>query len=1074
MAGSNRAMVIRILANMQGVERALRETRAQVTATAKSLSTNFGNAIKNNSLLLQRMATVGAAAFAAMVAASVKAASDFESSFTGVIKTVGEAEAAAAGLSGALRQMATEIPININALNKIAESAGQLGIRAENIVSFTNVMADLGVTTNLSGTEAATSLARLANITGLSQDEFSNLGSAIVDLGNNFATTEAEITEFALRIAGAGEVAGLTEAQILATGAAMSSVGVKAEAGGTAVQKVLLNMTEAVATGNASLAIFAATSGQTADQFARSFRVDAAGAFTAFVEGLGRSGDDAFKILDELNLKDQRLIRSFLSLSNAGGLLADAMDTSTAAFAENTALAKEAEIRHATFGSQVTLLKNSVQDLAISIGTELLPVIKTSVTEFKTWADGLRDSGVVVEFASNSASVLEFTMKLLGPTLEVIAGNVKIVTSQMELFGVGMDVARDSLKFWSLGLIDFKTASEQAEEAQRQVIDAAFEQTAQLTRAAIAAAKHTERMQDWQGANLDLIPTVDDVTSAADREKAAVTRLTQEIKQMVLEERRLDLSFREGTIAVEDQWMQLGTLTTRVLATSEEFKNLDVVIPQVTQNLVDLESVANSTGKAAEDAAKTIGDAFRDTLGDLNNIFQAAFEGGGGLGGAFSSLSTNLTGGLLSLIPGIGPVIGQFAGAIAGGFKSLFGGIFGGASEAQLAARELVKSFTDEFVAGLNSAQLAEAAAAGFENIADAALTVGVRDLFVAAGKSAAEGEAAVARLWDAIRDGGPAAVEAALASIQEVSDAAENLANLQIAIAEREVILQQVLQDGVAAFQAFKESGLAAGVEIPEAFRVMLEAAELLKDELVGPLINGAIAAGNSLKSLDTIGQISGKNFAQFGAAMKAAFNKAVAGGASAEAALEAMRPAIATLILLQDKYKFTVDDGTQALLDQGREAGITGAEAVTAADRQLEATNNLITSLERMVEIFTNALPRGIGAVNTEIGRIPRRVNIDVGFDFDDFNFDFPEGFVSGRHGTGGRFVDFGAGTPAILHGRERIVTEQEGRTEATGMRDVTAAIRTLDRNMRDRALRNESVLPEAIKAAIEQGLA
>ncbi len=112
--------------------------------------------------------------------------------------------------------MSKEIPASASAIAEVAEAAGQLGIEVPNILGFTRVMIDLGEATNLSSDEAATSLARLANITGMSQIDFDKLGSTIVALGNNLATTESEIVAMGgLRLAGAGSQIGLTEAQIM-------------------------------------------------------------------------------------------------------------------------------------------------------------------------------------------------------------------------------------------------------------------------------------------------------------------------------------------------------------------------------------------------------------------------------------------------------------------------------------------------------------------------------------------------------------------------------------------------------------------------------------------------------------------------------------------------------------------------------------------------------------------------------------------------------------------------------------------------------------------------------------------
>lgn len=339
-------------------------------------------------------ALIGASTAAAIATISVKAAIDFESSFAGIRKTVSATEAQFATLEKGMRELAKTIPVNVNELNKIGEAAGQLGIKTENILDFTKVMAELGVTTNLTSDQAATALARLANITQLPQTEFDRLGSTIVALGNNLATTEAEIVEFGLRLAGAGNQIGLTEAQILSIGAALSSVGIEAEAGGSAFSKLFIQLATAVETGNEQLAIFANIAGESIGEFQRMFEEDAAGAVQAFVNGLGdiqESGGSIIAILEELEITEVRMRDAILRAVGAGDLLNKSLEIGSKAWEENNALQREAEQRFKTTQSQLALLRNRVGDIAITIGQSLLPEINKVVKDFEEWLEKNED-----------------------------------------------------------------------------------------------------------------------------------------------------------------------------------------------------------------------------------------------------------------------------------------------------------------------------------------------------------------------------------------------------------------------------------------------------------------------------------------------------------------------------------------------------------------------------------------------------------------------------------------------------------------------------------------------------------
>jgi TP901 family phage tail tape measure protein len=323
-----------------------------------------------------------------------RAAVRFESDFAGVAKTFPGTEAQLAGVRTELRLLTREIPSTSGELSGIAESAGQLGIQAGSVTEFTETIAKLGETSNLVGEEGATQLARFANITQMPQDQFDELASVVVELGNKLASTEAEIAEFGLRIAGAGDVAGLSEAEILAVGAALSSVGINAEAGGTAISRTMIEIASAAELGGEAVDGFAQVAGMTAEQFTKQWKSDPAAALVAFVEGLGRieeQGGSTFATLEALGITEQRQRDALLRASGAGDLLRQSLALATDEMRNADALTNEYNRRLATTESQMGLARNAVSDLAVSIGENLLPATKEGSNWLASMANALND-----------------------------------------------------------------------------------------------------------------------------------------------------------------------------------------------------------------------------------------------------------------------------------------------------------------------------------------------------------------------------------------------------------------------------------------------------------------------------------------------------------------------------------------------------------------------------------------------------------------------------------------------------------------------------------------------------------
>ena len=94
------------------------------------------------------------------------------------------------GDSDAVKKMSTEVATDAADIAEVMANAGQLGIQNDYLVEFTRTMIDLGNSTDIAADEAATAIAQFANITKMSQADFGRFGSALVDLGNNYATTD--------------------------------------------------------------------------------------------------------------------------------------------------------------------------------------------------------------------------------------------------------------------------------------------------------------------------------------------------------------------------------------------------------------------------------------------------------------------------------------------------------------------------------------------------------------------------------------------------------------------------------------------------------------------------------------------------------------------------------------------------------------------------------------------------------------------------------------------------------------------------------------------------------------------
>jgi len=238
--------------------------------------------------------------------------------------------------------------------------------------------------------------------------------------------------------------------------------------------------------------------------------------------------------------------------------------------------------------------------------------------------------------------------------------------------------------------------------------------------------------------------------------------------------------------------------------------------------------------------------------------------------------------------------------------------------------------------------------------------------------------------------------------------------------------------------FSRMKENLTTIGSD-PHAFDAILAPIQRLMD-LTAPgsdkgdagLFRGAIEGAQglvqALTGVANAGYLTQQSFDAFENQAQAAFQQAQAGGATQQEALQAMGPLLQALVNAQEHYGVNLDQTTQDLIKQAREAGV--AFPVDPIDRAADA-------LERIANIF-DRIAGSSGQTAENVKNFANGANSANGRSIPYVPSGPPgEGYAEGSGGI----VDFGKGTPTVLHGREIVMTEKQAKAAMAGRSHVYA---------------------------------
>lgn len=306
--------------------------------------------------------SIGIAAGAA-TAATIGMGASMERDFASVARTTGATGDSLNNLESDLIDLSNTMPVVFKDITNVATIGAQLNVMEKDLADFTKVVTMFSSTTDASVDDTAMSMGRLSQLTSTAGDEMENLASAVYETGVTSVATESAILAMSSELATSGDLAGLSNHQIVGLSATLASLGLAPEGARGAIMKFFGDLDKATANGGPKLAKFASVANMSADEFSEAWRDRPQEAISAFINGLGRIEDSGGAIKDtlrDLEITEIRYNKLLSVLGNNSELYADSLRTSAEAYKDGTALAEGYAIQTDNLLDKLIVLKNTL------------------------------------------------------------------------------------------------------------------------------------------------------------------------------------------------------------------------------------------------------------------------------------------------------------------------------------------------------------------------------------------------------------------------------------------------------------------------------------------------------------------------------------------------------------------------------------------------------------------------------------------------------------------------------------------------------------------------------------------
>ena len=432
-------------------------------------------------------------------------------------------------------------------LNDLAADAGRLGIQSrQSVQEFVEAADQINVALGEDlGEDAVKNIGKLAQMFGESdklglKKAMLSTASTINELAQSSSASEGYIMEFTSRLAGVGNQAGLTQAQIMGFASVLDQNMVGVERGATALQNVLTALF-------AKPQKMAQAAGLEVTQFTQLLKTDANAALQQFLQALQQKGgmDQLAPIFKEMNMSGSGVTQTLSTLAAKLSDVQAAQQQANDAYRQGTSCTNEAAIANSTVQAQLDIAQQKWANLRIELGERLTPIYLTTTNAALTLVQKLRELKSVVttvtkfvadnrkEIIATAVGLATFTLAVKAHTIATRAAALvqAIQTAAVAAYQAvvitctaaqtALNAAIKSNGFTAVISLILSAAA--ALVTYLLMSDKTTESTKQLTRAQDQATQAQQRRAQAQKALSDVQAQA--ATSAAE-EKARITSLT--------------------------------------------------------------------------------------------------------------------------------------------------------------------------------------------------------------------------------------------------------------------------------------------------------------------------------------------------------------------------------------------------------------------------------------------------------------------------------------------------------------------------------------------------------------------